>query len=67
MEYNCSLIKVDWLDACIALRVGWRCIGCFPPALEQNLHDSSANGKQGPIPKEIYQTVLTNKKQGELD
>jgi hypothetical protein len=20
MEYNCSLIKVDWLDACIALR-----------------------------------------------
>jgi hypothetical protein len=21
VEYNCSLIKVDWLDACIALRV----------------------------------------------
>jgi hypothetical protein len=25
---------------------------------------SPANGKQGPIPEEIYQTLLTNKKQG---
>jgi hypothetical protein len=30
-EYNCSLIKVDWLDASIVS--GWRCIGCLPPAL----------------------------------
>jgi hypothetical protein len=25
------------------------------------------NRKQGPIPEEIYQTLLTNKKQGNLD
>jgi hypothetical protein len=28
------------------------------------LHNPPANGKQGPIPEEIYQTLLTNKKQG---
>jgi hypothetical protein len=33
VEYNSSLTKVDWLDACIALRVVGACIGCFPPAL----------------------------------
>jgi hypothetical protein len=33
------------------------CIGRLPPA----------NGKQGLIPEEIYQTLLTNKKQGNLD
>jgi hypothetical protein len=32
---------------------GWRCIDRFPPA----------NVKQGPIPEEISQTLLTNKKQ----
>jgi hypothetical protein len=26
------------------------------------LHNPPANGKQGPIPEEIYQTLLTNKK-----
>jgi hypothetical protein len=39
----------------------------FPPALAKNLHNSPANGKQGPIPEEIYQTLLTNKKQGNLN
>ncbi len=33
VEYKCSLIKVDWLDACIALRVLGECIDSFPPAL----------------------------------
>jgi hypothetical protein len=28
-----------------------------------NLHNPPANGKQGPIPEEIYQALLTNKKQ----
>ncbi len=64
MEYNCALIKVDWLAACIALRV----IGTVfvTLALAYNLHSSPANGKQGPIPEEMYQTLLTNKKQGNL-
>jgi hypothetical protein len=33
----------------------------------KNLHNPPANGKQGPIPEEIYQTLLTNKKQGNLN
>jgi hypothetical protein len=33
----------------------------------QNLNNSPANGKQGQIPEEIYQTLLTNRKQGNLD
>jgi hypothetical protein len=31
------------------------------------LHNPPANEKQEPIPEEIYQTLLTNKKQGNLD
>jgi hypothetical protein len=67
VEYNCSLIKVDWLAACLAVRVVgavlviflrlWRKICTIPPA----------SGKQGPIPEEICQAMLTNKKQGNLD
>jgi hypothetical protein len=34
VQKNCSLIKVDWLAAFIALRLGVPgCIGRFPPAL----------------------------------
>jgi hypothetical protein len=29
VEYNCLLIKVDWLAACIALRVFGVCSGCL--------------------------------------
>jgi hypothetical protein len=32
-----------------------------------NMHNPPANEKQGPIPEEIYQTLLTNKKQGNLN
>jgi hypothetical protein len=32
-----------------------------------NLHNPPANGKQGPIPEEMFQTLLTNTKQGNLD
>jgi hypothetical protein len=45
----------------------WFYIGRFPPALAQNLHNPPADGKQGLIPEEMYQTLLTNKKQGILD
>jgi hypothetical protein len=45
----------------------WRCICYFPPALTYNLHSPPANGKQGPIPEEMSQTLLTNKKQGNMD
>jgi hypothetical protein len=31
------------------------------------MHNPPANGKQGPIPKDIYQTLLTNKKQENLN
>jgi hypothetical protein len=30
-------------------------------------HNPPANGKQGPIPEEIPQNLLTNKKQGNVD
>jgi hypothetical protein len=32
-----------------------------------NLHNRPANGKQGPIPEGMSQTLLTNKKQENLD
>jgi hypothetical protein len=52
VEYNYSLIKVGWLDACITLGV----VGAV-----------MANEKQGPIHEEMSQTLLTDKKQGNLD
>ncbi len=39
------------------VKSSWCCFGCFPPALAQNLHNPPANGKQGPIPEEIYQRL----------
>ncbi len=39
----------------------------FFPALAFNLHSPPANGKQGPIPEEMSQTLWTNKKQEKLD
>ncbi len=68
MEYNCALIKVDCLAACIALKV----VGDVPyilflPALAYNLLIPPAYGKQGPIPEELSQTQLTNKKQGNMN
>ncbi len=35
--------------------------GHFPPALAYNLFSPPANGKHGPIPEEMSQTLLTNK------
>ncbi len=64
---NSEVIKVDWLAACIALRVVCAVFVVFLRALAYNLHSPPANGKQMPIPEEISQTLLTNKKPGNLD
>jgi hypothetical protein len=59
VEYKCSLIRKDWLAACIALKgVG---VGVKFAVLQP------MSGKQGPIPEEMSQTLLTNKEQGNLD
>jgi hypothetical protein len=55
---------VDWLASFIALRVAGAVFVVFPRRWRKNLHNSPANGKQGSIPEEIYQTLLTNKKHG---
>ncbi len=47
------LAKVDWLAACIALRVVGAVFGYFPTAMARNLHNPPANGKQGPIPEDL--------------
>jgi hypothetical protein len=39
----------------------------FSSGVGVNLPNTPANGKQGPIPGEISQTLLTNKKKGNLD
>jgi hypothetical protein len=67
VEYNCSWIKVDWLDACIALELVGAVLVVFLRRWRKNLHNPPANGKQGPIPEKISQTLLINKKQGILD
>jgi hypothetical protein len=53
---------VDWLAACISLRVVGA-VGCFSSGVGVNLHNPPANGKQEPIPEKIYQILLTSKKQ----
>ncbi len=60
MEYNLLMIKVDWLAAGGLLResavflVSYLAVGVNP----------LANEKQGPVPEEMFQTLLTSKKQG---
>ncbi len=66
MEYNCVFIKVDLLATCIALG-SWRRIGSFLSMLANNVNNPPANVKQGLIPEERSQTLLTNKEQGNLD
>ncbi len=44
---------------------GWRCIRIFL-VLAYNLHSLPANEKQGPTPEDNSQTLLANKKQGNL-
>jgi hypothetical protein len=61
VEYYCALIKVDWLAACFALRVVGAVFVIFLRRWRTILHNSPANRKQ------MFQTLLTNKKQGNLD
>jgi hypothetical protein len=67
VEYNCLLIEVDWLAACIALRVVGAALVVFLRRWRKICTNPSANSKQGPIPEEMSQTLQTNKKQGNLD
>jgi hypothetical protein len=60
------LTKVDWLAACIALRI-LALYWLFCSGVGVHLHNPPVNGKLGPIPEEIYQTLLTIKKQGKLN
>ncbi len=43
------------------------CIDCCSSCFGVNLHNPPTNGKKGPIPEEMSQTLLTNKKQGNWD
>jgi hypothetical protein len=71
VEFNCTLIKVDWLAACTVLHKEWFFGAVFiissGAALAYNLHSPPANGKQRQILEEMSQTLLTNKKQGNMD
>jgi hypothetical protein len=60
---------VYWLDACIALRAVALYWSFFSGIGVKCLQSSSQweLGKQGPIPEEIHQTLLTDKKHGNLD
>jgi hypothetical protein len=62
VEYNCALIKVDLLAACIALKVVGACIRRFPPAFGVKFAQSPSpwEATQGLIPEEMSQTLLTN-------
>jgi hypothetical protein len=60
VAYICSLTKVDWLAACIAIRVVGAVIVVVPWHWRK-LAQSASQWKQGPIPEEIYQMLLTNK------
>ncbi len=57
------MIKVDWIDACIALRV----VGAELVSSGVGVKFSQSSIANGPISEEMPQTLLTNKKQGNLD
>ncbi len=68
MEYNCALIKVDWLAVCIVLSV----VGAVFENFLQRWRkfctvQSSSKWEARVIPVEMSQAPLTNKKQGNLD
>ncbi len=62
------MIKVDWLAACIALGVVGAVL-VVSSGISVKFAQSSSQWEQGVIPEEIpqSQTLLTNKKQGNLD
>jgi len=65
VENNCVLTKVDWLAACIALKVVGAVLVVF--LWRSRKICTILQPMEGPIPEEIYQTLLTNNKQGNLN
>jgi hypothetical protein len=61
--------KVDWLAACIALRVvgGGAVMVVFLRRWRKICTILQPMGSKGCLPEEICQTLLTNKKHGNLD
>jgi hypothetical protein len=59
----CGILVIFLLTLLLRLlcsrKSGWR-VGV-------HFHSPPANGKQGPIPEEMSQTLLTNKNQANLD
>jgi hypothetical protein len=67
-EVYCVLTKVDWLAVCIVLRVvGAVLVVCLRRWRKMCTYNPPVNRKQGLITEEINQTLLTNKKQGNLN
>jgi hypothetical protein len=64
VAYNFSLIKVDWLAAGVALRVVSAVLVVVLRHWRKICQSSIANEKQEPLPEEMFQTILTNKKKG---
>jgi hypothetical protein len=60
VEYICVLIKLDWIAAALYWLFSSGGVGV-------TFHNPLANKKQETIPEEISQTLLNNKKQGNLD
>jgi hypothetical protein len=55
------IVEVDWLAACIAaLRAVDAVLVVFLWRWRKIFENSPANGKQGPIPEEMFQTLLTS-------
>ncbi len=67
VEYNVFTDKLDWLAACIALRVVGAMLVIYLWCRRKICTILQQIRKQWPIPKEMSQTLLTNKKQGNLD
>ncbi len=63
VKCNCSLIKMDWLATCIALRLVGAGLIIFLWRWRKICTILHPMGSKGPIPEEIYQTILTNKKE----
>jgi hypothetical protein len=61
-DHKWSIIVLCWLAACIALRVVGAVFVIFLRRWRTTCTASPANMKQEPIPEEMSQTLLTNKK-----
>jgi hypothetical protein len=66
VEYNSALIKVDWLAACIALRVVGVVLVVFLRRWRKICTILQPMGSKGRYPEEMSKTLLTNEKQGNL-